>query len=204
MNKKVALPHRGPEFHQRRDQIVDVAYEHFRHYGYKKTSVGDIAAIIGVSNAYIYKFFSSKKDIAEVVCAKALQVIDDELMSITEQDYSPPVKLRMVFKSLLESSVELMAKDSKVHEIAMLSFENKWCSNTNHQANLHEVVEKIVVQGREDGIFECNVPLDEVCLSITDTMFLISHPLMVEQHDPNTRDASLVAMTNMILRSLAV
>ena len=204
MAKKVALPHRGPEFHERREQIVEVAYQHFGHYGYKKTSVADIAAVIGVSNAYIYKFFSSKKDIAEVVCAKALQVIDDQLIAITELDCSPPLKLQMVFKNLLESSVELMSKDSKVHEIAMLSYENKWCSNTNHQANLYEVVEKIVVEGREQELFERKVPIDEVCLAITETMSLISHPLMIDQHDHQSRDASLFSLTNMILRSLAV
>ena len=61
---------RGPAEHERRDQIVAAAREHFRHYGYNKTTVADLAKAIGLSTAYIYKFFDSKKAIGEAVCGQ--------------------------------------------------------------------------------------------------------------------------------------
>ena len=51
------LGHRGPVEHERREQIVKAANEHFRRYGYNKTTVADLANAIGLSTAYIYKFF---------------------------------------------------------------------------------------------------------------------------------------------------
>ena len=48
---------RGPAEHERREQILGAASEHFRHYGYNKTTVADVAKAIGLSTAYIYKFF---------------------------------------------------------------------------------------------------------------------------------------------------
>ncbi|EKA47362.1 TetR/AcrR family transcriptional regulator, partial [Pseudomonas aeruginosa] len=49
MNKtpspKVAA--RGPVDHEVRDQIVAAATEHFRLYGYEKTTVSDLAKAIG-------------------------------------------------------------------------------------------------------------------------------------------------------------
>ena len=56
-----ALPSRGPADHTVRDQIVQAAGEHFRYYGYEKTTVSDLAKAIGFSKAYIYKFFNSKQ-----------------------------------------------------------------------------------------------------------------------------------------------
>ncbi len=56
---------RGPAEHDRREQIIAAANEHFRHYGYNKTTVADLAKAIGLSTAYIYKFFESKRAIGE-------------------------------------------------------------------------------------------------------------------------------------------
>ena len=68
---------RGPAEHERREQIIRAADEHFRHYGYAKTTVADLAKAIGVSAAYVYRFFESKQAIGEAVCAMTLARIDD-------------------------------------------------------------------------------------------------------------------------------
>src|SRR3990170_8573808 len=68
-------PSRGPADHTVRDQIVEAAGEHFRHYGYEKTTVSDLAQAIGFSKAYIYKFFDSKREIGEAICANTLSGI---------------------------------------------------------------------------------------------------------------------------------
>lgn len=202
--KKVPLPQRGPEGHERREQIINTAKEHFRHYGYSKTSVGDIAKLIGVSNAYIYKFFSSKQDIAEAVCAETLGKIDDELIAISKLESSATTRLRLTFKTLMKKSLELFFEERKLHEIAALSSANNWCANTNHQAVLFSVIEQIIVDGREEGVFDRKAPLDEVCRGIVDAMIPISNPLLLEQKEPEMLEESLAALTNMVLRSLSV
>ena len=73
---------RGPAEHERREQIIRAADEHFRHYGYAKTTVADLAKAIGVSAAYVYRFFESKQAIGEAVCAMTLARFDDELLGI--------------------------------------------------------------------------------------------------------------------------
>ena len=80
-----ALPigQRGSIDNQRREQIIAAADEQFRRYGYDKTTVADLAKAIGLSTAYIYKFFDSKHAIAEAVCAACLGRIDAEPVSYT-------------------------------------------------------------------------------------------------------------------------
>jgi AcrR family transcriptional regulator len=43
-----------------RQRIVEVAHARFSHFGYGKTTIADIAEDLGVSSAYVYKFFASK------------------------------------------------------------------------------------------------------------------------------------------------
>ena len=77
---------RGPQQHEMRDRIVRAAEARFRHYGYGKTTVSEIAADLSVSSAYIYKFFGSKIAICEAVCGSLLGRIDEALWSEARTD----------------------------------------------------------------------------------------------------------------------
>ena len=48
---------------QQKEQIAEVFQRHFNHFGFKKTSVDDIAREIKMSKKTIYKHFSSKEKI---------------------------------------------------------------------------------------------------------------------------------------------
>ena len=47
----IAPQARGPADHNVREQIVEVAEQHFSRYGYEKTTVSDLANAIGFSKA---------------------------------------------------------------------------------------------------------------------------------------------------------
>ena len=53
-------------------RILDCAERLFRHYGYGKTNVADIARELGMSPANIYRFFASKVEIHQAVCGRML------------------------------------------------------------------------------------------------------------------------------------
>jgi AcrR family transcriptional regulator len=62
---------------EERARILEVAEEHFRRAGYRKTSVTDIAVELGMGPANIYRFFPSKDAIKEAVCMRVMgQVVD--------------------------------------------------------------------------------------------------------------------------------
>src|SRR3954462_10393487 len=94
---------RGPADHEVRDQIIAAATEHFSRYGYEKTTVSDLAKIIGISKAYIYKFFESKQAIGEIICANCLREIEAEVSAAAAAAELPPEKLRRLFKSATEA-----------------------------------------------------------------------------------------------------
>ena len=51
------------EENKRKNEIAAVFEKHFRHFGFKKTTVDDVAADLGASKKTIYKHFCSKEDI---------------------------------------------------------------------------------------------------------------------------------------------
>jgi AcrR family transcriptional regulator len=53
-----------------RRAIVDAAFELFSRSGFARTSVRDIAAVVGVTDAALYHHFGSKKDLLDAVFAE--------------------------------------------------------------------------------------------------------------------------------------
>ena len=194
---------RGPAEHARREQIIEAANEHFRHYGYTKTTVADLAKAIGLSTAYIYKFFESKRAIGEAICSICLGKIASELRKIADDDKPAADRLRRVFRALAENGAELFFHDRKLHDITVAARTEGWQAVPKHEAMLLEIVRRIVREGREAGEFERKTPMDETCHAIMVVLQPFHHPILLAQNlDSLNEDAAAVA--NLVLRSLAL
>ncbi len=193
---------RGPTEHAIRDQIVQAADEHFRHYGYAKTTVSDLAKAIGFSKAYIYKFFDSKQAIGEAICRNCLEGLLADAQAVAAQGSSATDKFRRLFRSLVETSMKLMFEDRRLYDIAAHSALERWESGIAFQDSLMDMVRAILLEGRQSGEFERKTPLDETCRAINYAMEPFVNPVMLEKNLDTLPD-SLNEVTSLILRSLA-
>jgi len=195
---------RGPAEHERREQILGAADEHFRHYGYAKTTVADLAKAIGVSAAYVYRFFESKQAIGEAVCAMTLARIDDELTGIAnDPKRSAAERLRALYRCLADRGIELFFKERKLHDLVTAAVEGRFPSVMRHKQVMLDAATRVVESGRASGEFEQKTPLDEVCRAIFETLEPFAHPMLLELKEPAELAASVDAVSNLVLRSLA-
>ncbi len=193
---------RGPAEHARREQIIEAANEHFRHYGYTKTTVADLAKAIGLSTAYVYKFFESKRAIGEAICARCLGKITSDVEAIAAERAPAADRLRRIFRVLARDGVELFFQDRKLHDIVVAAQAEQWRTIDEQEAALLAIVERIVREGREAGEFERKTPIDETCRAILLVLCPFRHPaILAEKLDTLDADATVVA--NLVLRSLA-
>ncbi|MBL0949130.1 MAG: TetR/AcrR family transcriptional regulator [Pseudomonas sp.] len=204
MNKtpspKVAA--RGPVDHEVRDQIVAAATEHFRLYGYEKTTVSDLAKAIGFSKAYIYKFFESKQAIGEMICSNCLQQIQTEVNAAIDEVDSPPEKLRRMLKALVEACLRLFFQDRKLYEIAASAASGRWPATLLYEGFIEHTLREILQQGRQSGDFERKTPLDETTRAIHLIMRPYFNPLLL-QYGLDTTDEAPALLSSLVLRSLS-
>lgn len=202
--KSEAIGHglRGPAEHERREQILKAADEHFRRYGYNRTTVADLAKAIGLSTAYIYKFFESKQVIGEAICAVALGRISAELRKIVREPKSAADRLRLIYLHLAGLSKDLLFKERELHDLAANACAENWQVGINHQATILEIIREIIVQGRESGEFEKKTPIDEGCRAIMQTIEPFWKPIFLEQNFDELEERAL-SVANLVLRSLA-
>ncbi|NMZ61008.1 TetR/AcrR family transcriptional regulator [Pseudomonas nitroreducens] len=204
MNKtpspKVAA--RGPMDHEVRDQIVAAATEHFRLYGYEKTTVSDLAKAIGFSKAYIYKFFESKQAIGEMICSNCLQQIQTEVRAAIDEVDSPPEKLRRMLKALVEACLQLFFQDRKLYEIAASAAYGRWPATLLYEGFIEQTLREILQQGRQSGDFERKTPLDETTRAIHLIMRPYFNPLLLQYGLETTAEAPTL-LSSLVLRSLS-
>jgi AcrR family transcriptional regulator len=195
-------PSRGPADHTVRDQIVEAAGEHFRHYGYEKTTVSDLAKAIGFSKAYIYKFFDSKQEIGEAICAKTLSGIVATVEEAVANAATPTEKFRRMFKILVKTNVNLFFNDRKLYDVAAYAAGEQWPSARAYCERIRQIVTDIVRDGRESGEFERKTPLDETVRAIDLVMQPYVNPLLL-QYRLDVAEEAPVQLSNLVLRSLA-
>jgi len=193
---------RGPVEHERREQIIAAANEHFRHYGYNKTTVADLAKAIGLSTAYIYKFFDSKKAIGEAACGLCLAEIAQSIQAIAEEARPASDRLRRVFLELARRGAKLFFQNRKMHDIVAAALAENWHSCVEHDMTILSVIRRIVQDGRESGEFERKTPLDETSRAILLAMETIKNPSLLELR-LDSLEADAAAMANLVLRSLS-
>jgi AcrR family transcriptional regulator len=192
---------RGPADHKRRQQILQAADEHFRLYGYRKTTLADIAKSIHLSTPYIYKFFDSKQAIGEAMCWHCLGAVLSQIEQSMAATNSPVEKLRRIFAGLERIAWQLHSEQPKINELVSASFEENWESVGRFREGLVEMIRKIVIQGRKSGEFERKTPLDETSRAIARMTELFYNPSFLKQAGKSQQEEA-VAVANVAIRSL--
>lgn len=192
---------RGPAEHDRRAQIVEAADGYFRHYGYGKTTVADLAKATGLSTAYIYKFFESKQAIGEAICAKCLGTISEEMKKIAGESAPAADRLRRMYAGVAKESVRRFFHDRRLHDIVNTAREGQWQITKDHQATVLGIIVQVVAEGRAAGEFETETPLMKTSNAIAQTLQLVSHPVLLEENldDLEERCAEI---STLVLRGL--
>ena len=134
-------------------RILDAAERLFRHYGYGKTTVADIASDLGMSTANIYRFFSSKTEIHQAICSRMLNASYVLAQQTAALPLSATERLRRYADEQYRLTVSTMLDQEKVHEMVIVAIERDWHVIEKHIDRLHEVIAGIISDGVASGEF---------------------------------------------------
>ncbi len=176
---------RGAPGHDVRRRILEATEARFRHYGYTKTTVADIAADLGISTAYIYKFFASKVAICEAMVGEMVERIGTELDRIAQADKPASERLRLLYNVLLERSVALYLEERKMHDLVRAGLDARYQSVERLKDTMRQSARNIVVAGRASGEFETRTPLADVVDALWISMVPFAHPQVLEHLSDN-------------------
>ncbi len=77
-----------------RESILKIAQEIFSKYGYRKTTLDDIANAVRKGKSSLYYYFKSKEDLFQAVIMKEVELLRKELDKVVNRNTDPVDKLR--------------------------------------------------------------------------------------------------------------
>jgi AcrR family transcriptional regulator len=184
-----------------RERILVVAERLFREIGYQKTTVADIAKVLRMSPANVYRFFDSKKAIHEGVARTLMGGVEEAAEAIATGRGPAAQRLRELMTTIHRMNCERYIGDSKLHEMVAIAMEESWEVCAAHMLRITETIGAVIADGAACGEFEVpDVPLAAMCACTA--MMRYFHPQMIAQC-ANKPGPSLDQMIDFVIAGLA-
>ncbi len=163
-----------------RERILEVALRLFREIGYQKTTVADIAKVLRMSPANVYRFFDSKKAIHEGVARSLMGEVEDAAQAIATKPGLAAGRLRELMTSIHRMNSERYVGNSKLHEMVEIAMEESWDVCVAHMERITQTIGSVIAEGVATGEFEAaDLPLAAMCACTG--MMRFFHPQMIAQ-----------------------
>jgi AcrR family transcriptional regulator len=184
-----------------RARILVVAERLFREIGYQKTTVADIAKVLRMSPANVYRFFDSKKAIHEGVARGLMGEVEDAAQAIASGPGPAADRLRELMTTIHRMNSERYVGNSKLHEMVEIAMQESWQVCVAHMEQITGTIAEVIASGAASGEFEApDVPLAAMCACTA--MMRFFHPQMIAQC-VDKPGPSIDQMIDFILAGLA-
>jgi AcrR family transcriptional regulator len=145
---------------QTRALILDAAGKRFRHYGYQKTTMSEIARDLSMSTGNLYRFYPSKLDIAEAHAHFHEEDEDRMMADIVAQKEPALDRLRKFSRLVLEETFRVIDESKKVFELAQAISRERPAYANRRLAQERVYLKTLLREGIDDGTFEPIVDLE--------------------------------------------
>jgi AcrR family transcriptional regulator len=150
-NLKIKI-HR-PSREQTRELILQKSEELFRHFGFGKTTVADIAKDLDMSTANIYKFFPSKEAIIEASGERNLNAMKESFLSADKSSKSAIERMEILVLTIFRAHQDIFRNEKQVYKLVLTAREGNWACVRNFHDFLLQSMTAIVEVGMKTHEF---------------------------------------------------
>jgi len=193
-----------------KSSIVDMAETLFRDSGYTKTTVGEIAKALGMSQANVYRYFPAKASINEVICERVVMRIEERCKSIIDETNSSRQRLSLFMLEYYRAVKDNVIKDRRLHEMVVKAVEQYWEVIQDHVDRMDMMVRGILSTGIKEGVFK-DMDIPATSLALQNAFSAFTYPALVERQIADAAssggderiEADLMSLADIVLRGIS-
>jgi len=136
-----------------KETILKAAQEVFSKFGYKKTTLDDIAKYIGKGKSALYYYFKSKEEIFEAVLEFEVNLLRDELFFALEKEKNPQSKLRIYILKRMELYHQVLNFYVAIQQEYMENIPVIERVRKKYDEQELKMISEIIEEGKTRGIF---------------------------------------------------
>jgi AcrR family transcriptional regulator len=185
-----------------RKKIILIAGQIFSHYGFKKTTMDEIAMGLKMGKSSIYYYFESKEDIFEAVVLHEANVLRNELTTAIKSVDSPIEKMRNYVFVRMKSFEKLSNYYNAIFDKNLAHFEFIERIREKYDREEIAILRLILYDGVRKKVF--NVKNSEyTALAIQTTLKGLEVPLFWEKREVNI-DQRLKAILDVLFYGIVL
>lgn len=160
---------------QNKEAILEIAQEIFSKYGYKKTTLDDIANAVRKGKSSLYYYFSSKEDLFQGVIIKEVDVLKQALEKVVFRSMDAEEKLREYILTKLKTYRNLAnLYNALENDVTAIGFiESIKAKNERDEIRM---IKRILIEGVRHNKFQID-DLNLTAIGITTAMRGLEMPL---------------------------
>lgn len=153
----------------KKEQIIKSASDVFARYGYKKTTVEDIAGQLNMQKSSLYYYFGGKDEIFEAVVEYEADKVRKQLVEVLEQYDDPRTRLRNYIIRRMEVLGEVSVRFDVIYDDDMVHYDFIEGIRRKYDREEHSTIRKILEDGIRDGLFHvrnANLAATAICTAM--------------------------------------
>jgi len=183
-------------------QILAAATERFRHYGYRKTTMAEVAGDCSMSAGNLYRYFESKSDIGGAVSVAWFDALHQTARAaIAQPGLSPRQKLEAYVLAVNRFTVESLRNTPHIQEMVDFLCEERRDLVEQHLNTCHEIITAILEEGVKRGVFK----ITDIAVSaraVLNAIVRFEYPPLLALSDQANFDEEARAMVSLIVDGL--
>ena len=184
-------------------QILDAASRRFLHYGFKKTTMSEIAEDCNMSTGNLYRYFPSKLDIAETFVRVLRREASDMLRAVADDgSLSPQDKIRTFFRRKFKNAYDRFHNRPKAFELSLELIAERPKLAIEWEANEGRILAEILSEGDEKGVFAVDEPLKTAKI-LQDALYRFTGPGVIHEGEFEDITVELEGVLDIILDAFA-
>jgi len=159
--------------------IMETAENLFRETGYEKTTVTDIAKAIGMSQANIYRYFSSKASINEAICDRLVHHIELKCWESLVKDGSSTERLKRFILEYHRTVKNNIINEKRLYDMVAIAMDEHWTVVQGHSDRIKDLLKIIIEQGISSGEFR-DVNSLSMAKTVYESLAVFIYPSLLE------------------------
>jgi AcrR family transcriptional regulator len=165
-----------------RNSIVEKARDIFALYGFRKTTMNEIADGVGKGKSSLYYYFSSKEDVYRAVIENEAETMKKKLIDAVSGEKDPIEKLRLYVITRMEILHELVNFHQAINSEYLTNLD--FIQKLRRKYDIEEItlLKSILKQGSESGAFRIE-DADLTALAVATALKGLEVPLLASNDE---------------------
>jgi AcrR family transcriptional regulator len=149
-----------------RETIIKVAQDVFAKFGFRKTTMDEIAEAARKAKSSVYHYFESKEEIFKTIVEREGETLGNCLIEIVSRVNSPEEKIRLYVLTRMKEIHRLLNFYSAIKDDYLDHYAFIEKIRSEHDKKEKQIISGMLKEGIEKGVFDPNIDIESLAHSL--------------------------------------